>query len=117
MAVFPSSLPSPLRDGYSVRQADPFITTDFEIGASRSRRRTRTKKSTVNLVWLLTGSQLATLRAWIDSDIDGGAGWFTITLLIGGSYQAVEAKFKALPQEDLNGIHWRVSASLEVRGA
>lgn len=120
MPSFPSSLPGPLLPGYSMEPVDPVARTDMEVGAPRSRRRTRARNDQVSCTWGFTDAQMAVFRAWFDDDatgISGGASWFSIVLDVGtGSAVSVEARFVGIFKATKPAaLHWDVSAKLEVR--
>lgn len=119
MATWPTSLPAPQSNGYSVAPADPSLRTDMEAGAARSRRRTYARDDRVSVGWLLTDAQMDTFRAWFDDDAEaaGGSAWFYISLPLGdGGLTLVEARFVGMYRHAIVGVmDWSVTAQLEVR--
>jgi hypothetical protein len=118
MPTWPSSLPAPLKNGYALNPVDPNVRTDMEVGAARTRSRTRARNDRLDLSWIFTEAQMAAFRAWFDDEatgISGGASWFTISLNLGGATSVVDARFQAMWKTQKEGNAWRMSATLEVR--
>lgn len=121
MATWPTTLPQPISDGYGITPEDPTIRTDMEVGAARTRRRTRARNDRVDVRWLFTDAQFVIFRDWFDDDAAGAAGgsaWFYIRLNIGtGGVQTVEARFVGIfKRGDFTPPDvWQVSATLEIR--
>ena len=120
MATWPSTLPAPMAQGYSVEPVDPVVRTDMEVGAVRARRRTAARQDKVTAAWAFSDAELETFRDWFDDDATGAAGgsaWFYIDLRIGkGGSTTEEARFASAPKiAHVSGDRWQVSATLEVR--
>jgi len=119
MATWPSSLPAPRIVGYGVNPFDPAVRTEMEAGNSKARRRTFSRKDKVPVVWNMTDAQYAIFRTWFDATdgADGGAGWFSVSLLLGGGgMSSVEARFSGVyTAQYVPHLHWDVSATLEAR--
>lgn len=120
MSAWPSTLPAPDNAGYAIEPLDPVLRSQMEVGADRTRRRTRARNDRITLSWSMTDAQLAIFRAWLDDDATGAAGgaaWFTIDLAIGGATltETVEAKFVGVAKPARDRRCWRVTATLEVR--
>ncbi len=113
MADWPSSLPLPSKEGYSLEPIDQTVGTDMEVGLPRTRRRTAARQDLYSLRLTFTSAaQMATFRDFFDNIINGGTSFFTIEL-DGG---LVSARFKGGWKADLAGKDtWIVSATLEVR--
>lgn len=75
---YPSSLPAPLIDGYSLTAGADTLRTDMESGAARVRRRSFSTPDRVQLGWVFDAQQFAIFRAWWDGEIGGGGSWFTM---------------------------------------
>lgn len=119
MASFPSDLPAPLLEGYTLMPVDPSIRTDMEVGGQRVRRRTKARNDRVELSWCFTDAQMNTFRTWFEDDttgISGGASWFDIKLNIGlGGATDEEARFAQMWKAQRDSQYWKVSATVEIR--
>ncbi|MDT3708176.1 MAG: hypothetical protein ROZ09_15245 [Thiobacillus sp.] len=119
MATWPTTLPSPEKDGYQITPMAQTIRTEMETGMPRVRRRSAARMDQVTVAWKFTDAQMQIFRTWFNSATDaaGGASWFTIDLAVGETgVEPVEARFSGEWTADmLAGINWRVSAKLEVR--
>lgn len=120
MATWPVTLPVPSNEGYQISPGDQTIRTDMEAGAPRVRRKTTVRDDRLSVTWILTDAQLDTLRDWFDdavSGIAGGSAWFSTSLAVGGNtlIETKEARFVGPFAAARLGLHWRVSATLEVR--
>lgn len=120
MATWPSTLPAVDNDGYAIAPLDQVIRTDMEVGAARTRRRTKARNDKVTVSWLMTDAQLNIFRDWFEdaaTGIAGGDAWFFVDLPLGGAtfLESAEAKFVGAPRLDRARRKWRVSATLEVR--
>jgi len=119
MSSWPSTLPDPMSDGYSIAPIDQTLRTDMEMGAARARRITSARNDALNVVWKMTDAQLATFRTWFDSPTEaaGGSAWFTISLALGtGGLVSTTARFSGAPKiAHAGSLRWTVSAALEVR--
>lgn len=121
MATWPATLPAPSISGYGVDPVDQTVRTGMEVGTQRVRRRSFAQVDTVPVQWTMSDAQMAIFRAWFDdsSEADGGAGWFSVSLLLGnGGFQTVEAKFLG-PYKAVYvpHMHWAVTGKIEVRYA
>jgi hypothetical protein len=117
---FPTTLPRPSYNGYKLEPTDQTIRTDMEVGAARQRRRTAARHDQVSLSWTFSDAQMAEFRTWFDnpSEAAGGAAWFTgLDLAIGNTgFDATECRFVGAWNADLiPGLHWKVTARLEIR--
>ena len=120
MASWPTTLPLPLAAGYQLNPGDQTIRTDMEVGSARVRRRSFARNDRVAVSWLMSETQLDTLRDWFDdatTGVAGGSAWFTVALAVGtGSRTAsVEARFVGPFTAAADQQYWRVTATLEVR--
>ena len=120
MATFPTTLPKPTVDNYTLKPVDQTVRTDMEVGAARVRRRTAARNDAVSVVWLFSPEEMGEFRTWFDdgvTGINGGSSWFDIRLDTGnGSSSVVETRFKgAWEANRLGNGYWKVSAQLEVR--
>jgi len=120
MAIWPTTLPTPLLNGYTIKPNDQTVRTDMDGGAARSRRRTMTRSDKVPVSWKFTDAQLVIFRAWFDDGVAGAAGgsaWFTTSLPTGvGGLTSITARFIGpFTAPVLSGLSWNVTAELELR--
>lgn len=115
----PYVLPVPLMDGYAFDPQDQVARTDFEFGASRTRRRTKAQLDFVNVSWLMEDAEFTLFRSWFyaDDGAAGGSAWVLCDLALGQTgAKSYEVKFmRGFKPSALSGLNWRVSATLEVR--
>lgn len=79
VASWPSTLPqAPLAAGYREGLGETTLRTQMEIGPAKTRRRSTAAPRPLDWPLVLTRAQLAILRGFIDSDLEGGALPFTI---------------------------------------
>lgn len=116
MATWPTTLPAPTVDGYGITPQASFARTDMDQGPARQRRRFTTAPTHYSVQWVLTEPQLGTLESWCRDQAADGAAWFSISLRNGQGLQVVEARFiEPWKASKLGGMHYQVSATLEVR--
>lgn len=116
MAAWPSSLPVPSSEGYSLAFGDQTIRTDMEAGYSRQRRRTSQRVDTLQVAWLFTPAQMNAFRTWFDGDNEGGAVWFTgLKVDVGDGVAVYTARFSGPPSAVFVAPYWRVNATLDIR--
>jgi hypothetical protein len=119
MATYPTTLPAPLNEGYSLKPADNTIRTQMDSGAARVRATSSARLDKVTLSWLYTSQQLATFRAWFDSAAGaaGGTAWFSVSIPTGhGGYTTETARFTTGTfGANPSGLLWKVTAEIECR--
>lgn len=120
MSAWPSTLPSPLANGYAIKPVDLSIRTNMEVGAARVRRRSFARNDKVPVSWLFTDDQMAIFRAWFENGSTGAAGgasWFSVSLSVGtGGMSPVTARFVGpFTANRLDRFNWTVSGELEIR--
>ncbi len=121
MAAWPSTLPNPSFDGYSVEAGDPTIRTDMDSGPARVRRRFTAAPDRVGLKFVMTEAQMSAFRTFWDGDAMQGAAWFDMTLrdgrMAGVVSKAIRPNPAAFKAEMLGAGVWSVTFSAEVRNA
>eukprot|EP01036_Dinobryon_divergens_P060558 gene60558-80760_t len=66
MPTFPTQLPAPLINGYTLQPQDVGIRTSMDSGIARTRKRFSTRPiTTVPVNWLMTQNQFAIFDAWM----------------------------------------------------
>lgn len=72
--VWPTSLPTrPLVENYQREARDTSLRTKMDVGPDHVRRRYTAVVYDISVQLLLTTTQLATLRAFVDTDLKGGS--------------------------------------------
>lgn len=117
MATWPTTLPAPQSSGYELRPVDQTLRTDMEKGPARVRRVSSARNDRVKLGWEMSDAQLAIYRTWFDTDISGGASWFTISIVVGTTgFQTMSARFIGVPNiVSVPVLRWLVAGEVEVR--
>lgn len=119
LPVLPDWFPGWDVPDFSVEPAAGGVTTDFEQGASRNRRRFLNVPHVHAATCLLTWQQLAQWEYWWDNVIDGGHAWHVQQLPFAGVVQAVECQFKPArySYQRERGQWVRLAARWQVRDA
>lgn len=119
-----TSLPPPLVEGYGLQPGSAVARTDMDAGAARQRRRFTAVTEICPVTWRFRADEMATFRAWFDDAACQGAAWFLLTLPDGRSTATGPRQCRFLDSgagpwqaTALKGLHWEVSARLEVRNA
>lgn len=119
--AWPEELGYPQRSSYDLETGDATVRTDMESGPARVRRRFTAAPDSVVLRFVFTAAQMATFRAFWETDFLSGAAWVDVPVRT-GRVAGVEikpcrptgGKFKAsLIGRDL----WSVEIAVEVRNA
>lgn len=111
---WPASLPAPRRDGYGLKPVDQVTRTTMSSGRQRARRNGLGTPTGVTVNWVLSEDQMALFEAWYELDCQGGVQPFTVTLLGGLGNKPVTATFTGIYEAKLAGIHWQVTANLQI---
>ena len=112
--AFPTTLPTPLAQGYSIRPYETAARAAMDIGGSRARGHNRSGPYSVGVRWLFTDAQLAAFEAWHDDDISQGADEFTARLAGSEGLETVTCRFLGPYSVSKVQQHWGVTAELEV---
>lgn len=113
MPAWPATLPAPLIEGFSTQPANNVQRTPMDVGPPKTRKITSANIRPMSFSLLLTSSQLATLRAFFEDDVAGGATAFTFEDPETGD--TVNAKFAQPYSAAHSSGLWRVSVSLEIQ--
>ena len=78
---YPSDLPRPLQQGYSVKHAPNMLRTAMADGYTRQRLVNQGAPDTANITLLLKAEEYKKFIKWYKSDIRSGADWFIMPML------------------------------------
>lgn len=116
LSVWPETLPPPRVEGYSLSPRPSLLRTEMETGAARHRLRSLTAHYQVQAEWRFSEFQFAVFDAWWALNTRLGEQWFVLPLAVPLDVQAVEARFLAPWQAELQPARrWQVAAQLEIR--
>ena len=113
--------------GYGFHKNNQFKRLGVLDGAARYRLTAPIKTITLSVGWTMDDQTLGGFRYWWENDINHGADWFLIELMLGtgrdghkfdvtNTFKTYEAHFQGPPQYDLVGYnYWTVTAALELR--
>lgn len=74
---YPSGLPYPTREGYSVKYTSPLLRTNMASGRAIQRRMFTTVPAIYNVTWVFTSdTDAAAFEAWFRDSLLDGAEWF-----------------------------------------
>lgn len=111
---YPSSLPCPLRAGYSINPENNIIRTPMVSGRARQRVQYTSVPAYADLSWIFDRQEAQVFESW---SIAVGADWFTIKLKTPLGYFDQECRFMETPQGPaLMGVDlWSYKAKVEIR--
>lgn len=114
MPDWPTSLPAlPLAESYGETQAVTVIRTEMETGPAKARRRTTAGVSLLNLSYILSRAEAATLEEFFENELAGGALQFSFPHP--RKAQTVGCRFRRPPAlSPINGDYFRAGVELEV---
>lgn len=78
---YPTDLPRPLQQGYTVKHAPNMLRTTMADGYTRQRLINQGAPDTVNVTILLKDAEYKRFIQWYKADIKSGADWFIMPLL------------------------------------
>ncbi len=114
---WPSALPEPTLQGYSVSTGVSITRAAMDFGAPRAYRRTRRPLVDVTVVWQLDSWEQKLLDGFYTSVVGEGGLWFGIPLAFPGvaGLANVSARFKdKCAFKNIAFDRWQVSSTLEV---
>ena len=121
MSTWPTSLGNPQFSGYELETVDQTVRTDMDGGAARVRRRSTATPDHVPLRFIFNESQMATFRAFWESDFMYGAAWVNMPVKTGRvsglsvkECRPLKGTFKA---PLVGNKTWAVEFQVEVRNA
>ena len=113
---WPTTLPLPAIDGYSLHPGEAILRTEMEAGPARQRRRYTQVPSRISARWVFRREQFALFEAWYRWHAKEGGEWFEINLLGGLGLVVHEARFtRPFDAQPRSGVLWEVSSELEIR--
>lgn len=114
MSAFPSTLPMPIREGYSFEPENNIQRTDMLGGRARQRKRFESYPTYATLTWIFTADEAREFEGFVDTI---GAEWFDLDLLTPWGTGTHEARFMETPQGPaLRGADsWEYRAKTELR--
>lgn len=115
--TWPTTLPLPTVEGYSVSPGDAIIRTEMDAGLARQRRRFTNVPTKVSVRWIMRRDQYAVFEGWYRWYAQEGASWFTVSLLGGLGLLDQDARFTRQFSSRLiaGGTLWEVTSELEIR--
>ncbi|HAJ72429.1 MAG TPA: hypothetical protein DCO68_10165 [Methylophilaceae bacterium] len=119
MQSWPTTLPLPSTESYSINPQSSVIRTNMEAGPAKYRKRFTAVPYDVTAQFLMTPAQMAIFKTFYNTTINLGADWFIFNGLDLGNGYATNSEVHIVgePQEvKMDGL-WRVSLKLEVRNA
>lgn len=116
LSTWPEGFPAPELSSYSPAVTDTRQTSSMSIGHSRVRRLSTQRVGNVQAKYYLSDGELTSLLDFYDSEVNGGADWFTVPLKTDGPVTDHEARFRAPPTYVAESrIRWGVEVQFEVR--
>lgn len=114
MTTWPSTLPTaPLLEDFHELPPETAIRTDMDAGPAKLRQRTTAAVGALQISYLLSKTQTATLDSFYTATLFGGTGAFTYTHPRTGAM--VSCRFTAPPEYTaVNGNYFKVTLTLEV---
>lgn len=112
--AYPSTLPKPNIQGYSLTPQQNVIRTDMEAGAARQRRRFTRETTTATVTWLFTIQEMSVFEYWWENLAQHGAAWFTMSIISGKGVQTVNCRFTEPWKATARPGLFDVSATLEI---
>lgn len=114
--TWPSQLPVPVVDGYTLAPQDATVRTEMEVGPARQRRRSTAMPTQVTMKCIMTRTQFQIFEAWFKYKALDGAAWFVMPVANGSGVTDTDARFTAPYQAAaLPGLTFEVSATVECR--
>jgi hypothetical protein len=114
MTTWPNTLPvAPLLEDFHELPSETAIRTDMDTGPAKLRQRTTAAVSVLQVSYLLSKAQTATLDSFYTATLFGGTGAFTTTHPRTGA--TVSCRFASPPEyAAVNGNYFKVTFTLEV---
>ncbi len=111
--LWPTTLPQePLVEGFSGTPQNTLIRTSMDAGPEKTRRRFTAASEYYTVSWIMTDAQFTTFRGFFNDTIAGGSEEFEMNHPVTG--ETVLVRFRGPYQFVSTGVHWRISAEIEV---
>ena len=114
---YPTQLPAPVQNGYSMQHVSPLLRTGMQSGRARQRRIFTSVPSMLSVSFFFESkTEVQLFEGFFQHTLKDGAEWFNMPLKTPMGYYAVECRFADIygPLE-LDGLYWRTSATIEIR--
>jgi hypothetical protein len=119
LPVWPGTLPqAPMREGYSVDQENPKVSTQMEDGPDVDRLRKLYLRTSISAKYLMTPAQATTFKAFWKVDLNRGVSDFTIPVwtMEAAGYVNKTARIEGAPKwEYIGPSHSAVMLNIKVR--
>jgi len=122
---FPSLLPLPTFEGFSIEPVDAVLRTEMESGPARQSLEFTDTPTGIATRWRFTAWEFALFESWFRYKAKEGAEYFSITLLGGLGMVEHEARFMGEGSKPYvakpsrggpgSGARWIVTTRLEIR--
>ena len=115
MTTYPSSLPHPLKEGYSFEPENNILRTPMQSGRARQRQMFTSVPSYATLSWILSDQQAQLFEAWTDQVAK--ADWFDMRLRtpLGTFDQQVRFMSSVSGPKRIGVRHWGYNVQVELR--
>lgn len=117
MIDFPSTLPAPLREGYSFSHGVTIVRSDSGLGRESQRMGFISLPSILSISFIFKSSSDAEIfENWYRNDISDGSDWFNLPLLTTIGYISIKCRFtKIYSGPELIGLdNWKITAEIEL---
>ena len=117
LAVYPATLPVPLRDGYALDHADTMLRTTIDGGLAAQRRSYQMAPTRMRVELLLDVSEAQVFEAFYRHTLVDGARWFACPLRTPVGMDRIAARFVGMYQgpETIAPGQFRFDAVVEIR--
>ena len=115
---YPTQLPAPVQNGYSMQHVSPLLRTGMQSGRARQRRIFTSVPSMLSVSFFFkTAGEAQLFEGFFQHTLKDGAEWFNMLLKTPMGYKQTECRFADIygPIELEQGLYWRTSATVEIR--
>jgi hypothetical protein len=114
-ATWPDTLPLPEGSNYKIQAGSSVIRTNFDDGYISQRQRYSSALDSLQASCYFTDAQLVTFEDFVQYTLNGGAGWFTMTLRDGDGMRDMECRINNGEYEVAKaGLKWHVAFKLDI---
>lgn len=114
MKFYPSNLPKPLQNGYTVRHKPNMIRTAMADGYTRQRLVNQGAPDEVQISLSLTADLYREFLQWYKADIQSGASWYVMPLLSVDEDSEIQYRYVRIQSGTLNA---KLSGTNATRGS